>query len=192
MYRWGAGPPSSHDSLPVNHSKDAGLAPGYWQTGTSPEISLHAGALLRFKFIGRRCKTGSGGWWISSRISRTVLDVTTRLKMAKNWPGDRCFSGNFVLGTRVPDLSGKFQLSINHLSRKQFLVPAVRRKFSAAGDVCLLQPARSACRIYTRGWPRSGGGLCGWADNKKARCWAGRVISRRAGRVNPSVTIRSE
>ncbi len=33
----------------------------------------------------------------------------------------RSVLGNFVLGTRVPDLSGKFQLSITSLTRKQFL-----------------------------------------------------------------------
>lgn len=33
----------------------------------------------------------------------------------------RSVLGQFVLGTRVPDLCGKFQLSISNLSRKQFL-----------------------------------------------------------------------
>lgn len=55
----------------------------------------------------------------------------------------RSVLGNFVLGTRVPDLSGKFQLSITSLTRKQFL------SFLPSGENFLPLPVRRS-RIQMR------------------------------------------
>lgn len=73
----------------------------------------------------RRCNLSHGNRYVYRAAHHIEPDQQNSLGSYSLKNGEklagRSVLGNFVLGTRVPDLSGKFQLSITSLTRKQFL-----------------------------------------------------------------------
>lgn len=172
----GLGHRQLRDSLPVNHSKMLAYAGILANPGRSPEIVC---TLVAHCFDLNLSDVTLQNW------QRRMVDIEPdqqnslgcyTIKNGEKLAG-RSVLGNFVLGTRVPDLSGKFQLSINHLSRKQFLsfLPSGENFLPLAMFVSFVLRDQLAWDLHL-GWPRIRWGLCGWAITR-ARCWAGRHFS---------------
>ncbi|EBP0098891.1 type VI secretion system baseplate subunit TssG [Salmonella enterica subsp. salamae] len=116
----GLGHRQLRDKLPINHSKMLAYAGILANPGRSPEIVC---TLVAHCFDLHLSDVTLQNW--QRRMVEIAPDQQNSLgcytiKNGEKLAG-RSVLGNFVLGTRVPDLSGKFQLSINNLSRKQFL-----------------------------------------------------------------------
>lgn len=116
----GLGHRKLRDRLAINHSKMLAYAGILANPGRSPEIVC---SLVAHCFDLNLPDVTLQNW--QRRMVELEPDQQNSLGCftIKNGEKMACRSmlGNFVLGTRVPDLSGKFQLSINNLSRKQFL-----------------------------------------------------------------------
>lgn len=114
----GLGHQQLRDRLAINHSKMLAYAGILANPGRSPEIVC---ALVSHCFD--LSDVSLQNW--QRRTVEIEADQQNSLgcytiKNGQKLAG-RSTLGNFVLGTHVPDLSGKFQLSINNLSRKEFL-----------------------------------------------------------------------
>lgn len=114
----GLGHRQLRDKLAINHSKMLAYSGILANPGRSPEIIC---GLVSHCFD--LSEVTLQNW------QRRKVDIepdqqnslgSYSLKNGEKLAG-RSVLGNFVLGTRVPDLSGKFQLSITSLTRKQFL-----------------------------------------------------------------------
>ena len=114
----GLGHRQLRDKLAINHSKMLAYSGILANPGRSPEIIC---GLVSHCFD--LSDVSLQNW------QRRKVDIepdqqnslgSYSLKNGEKLAG-RSVLGNFVLGTRVPDLSGKFQLSITSLTRKQFL-----------------------------------------------------------------------
>ncbi|EGT0663136.1 type VI secretion system baseplate subunit TssG [Citrobacter werkmanii] len=116
----GLGHRQLRDRLAINHSKMLAYAGILANPGRSPEIVC---SLVAHCFDLNLSDVTLQNW--QRRMVEIEPDQQNSLGCYTIKNGEKldCRSvlGNFVLGTRVPDLSGKFQLSINNLSRKQFL-----------------------------------------------------------------------
>lgn len=114
----GLGHRQLRDKLAINHSKMLAYAGILANPGRSPEIIC---ALVAHCFD--LSDVTLQNW------QRRMVDIEPdqqnslgchTIKNGEEKTG-RSVLGHFVLGTRVPDLCGKFQLSISNLTRKQFL-----------------------------------------------------------------------
>lgn len=114
----GLGSRQLRDRLAINHSKMLAYAGILANPGRSPEIVC---ALVAHCFD--LSDVTLQNW--QRRMVEIEPDQYNSLgcHTLKNGAeiAGRSVLGQFVLGTRVPDLCGKFQLSISNLSRKQFL-----------------------------------------------------------------------
>lgn len=116
----GLGHRQLRDRLAINHSKMLAYAGILANPGRSPEIVC---SLVAHCFDLNLSDVTLQNW--QRRMVEIEPDQQNSLGCYTIKNGERLAGrsvlGGFVLGTSVPDLSGKFQLSINNLSRKQFL-----------------------------------------------------------------------